>query len=143
MKFADVLFLDVQDVIGMHDDALIYFGGGMPGIRDSGLLASAVMAPQSGYVLSLAEIAATYCFGLAKNHPFIDGNKRAAIAAAGTFLGVNGYPLGSLQTNKWERHVLDVAAGALSRDDLAALFAHEMGRVANALAPIWVPLEPP
>lgn len=143
MKFADVLFLDVSDVVDMHDQALIYFGGGMPGIRDTGLLASAVMAPRNGYILSLAEIAATYCFGLAMNHPFIDGNKRTAITAAGAFLSLHGYRLGTLNTDEWERHVLDVAAGALSRDDVAVLFAKEMARVANASAPVWAPVDPP
>lgn len=67
--------------------------GGIHGIRDKGLLESAVFRPQTGYYNSLAEEAAALMESLANNHPFLDGNKRTAFAAFHTFLMINGYDL--------------------------------------------------
>jgi len=126
VKLADVVFLEVEDVLALHEDALSLHGG-MAGVRDPGLLESAVMAPRSGYYGSLAELAAVYLHGLAKNHPFLDGNKRAAMAAAGAFLGANGFPLRVLDADRWEEIVVGIASGALDREQLALLFAAEIG----------------
>src|SRR5580658_952866 len=82
MRFDDILFLEVDDVLEAHAVGIARFGGSS-GLRDPGLLESAVMAARSGYYGSLAELAAVYAHGIAKNHPFIDGNKRAALSAAG------------------------------------------------------------
>jgi death on curing protein len=85
MRLDEVLFLEVEDVLEAHAVGIARFGGST-GLRDRGLLESAVMAPRSGYYSSLAELAAVYAHGIAKNHPFVDGNKRAALSAAGMFL---------------------------------------------------------
>lgn len=126
MHFNDVLFLEVEDVDEIHAIAVARHGGSA-GIRDAGLLESAVMAPRAGYYGTLAELAAALGHGLAKNHPYIDGNKRVAISAAAVFLAVNGFPLRALDVNRWEAIMVGVAAGTVSRDELAARFAEEMG----------------
>jgi len=76
--------------------------GGMDGLRDQGLLESAVFRPQTGYYNSVAEEAAALMESLANNHPFLDGNKRVAFAAAHTFLLVNGLDLEVDSTSAFE-----------------------------------------
>ena len=83
-------FPTIQEVIAMHD-ALISIFGGIPGIRDEGALASALMRPQLGYYDDHVEEAAALMESLANNHPFIDGNKRAAFFVTDTFLRMNGH----------------------------------------------------
>lgn len=90
----EVLFLDVETVITIHDRE-IEAHGGSHGLRDAGLLDAAVAAPAAGFAgqwahASIFEMAAAYAFHIAKNHPFIDGNKRAGLASALAFLDVNG-----------------------------------------------------
>lgn len=126
VRFEDVFFLEVEDVDEIHAIAVARHGGSA-GTRDPGLLESAVMAPQAGYYGTLTELAAALCHGLAKNHPYIDGNKRVAISAAAVFLAVNGYPLRALDANRWEAIMVGVASGTVSRDELAARFAEEIG----------------
>ncbi|MBN9163164.1 MAG: type II toxin-antitoxin system death-on-curing family toxin [Myxococcales bacterium] len=124
MKLADVLFLEVEDVEQAHAVSLAAHGG-QDGIRDRGLLESAVMAPRTGYYGSLAELAAVYAHGLVKNHPFLDGNKRTGLVVALVFLELNGRAL--TLGFEWAGHIERFAAGKLSRDELVALFAGEMG----------------
>jgi death-on-curing protein len=125
MRLDEILFLDVDDVLEAHAVGIARFGG-MPGLPDRGLLESAVMAARSGYYGSLAELAAVYAHGIAKNHPFVDGNKRAALSAAGMFLNAHGF---DLQLDMaWVEHMENVAAGKLSRGDLVVLFAAAMGQ---------------
>jgi len=119
----DPLFLSVQDVLDLHADTLRQEGG-LGGLRDVGLLESAVMMPQQqfgGAYLheDLAAMAAAYLYHLARNHPFADGNKRVAAMAAYVFLDVNGLEL-TAEPDDVEARVLDTAAGALSKSDLAA-----------------------
>ena len=79
----------------MHEE-LIAEHGGSSGVRDNGLLESALARPQNLIAYgnpSLAEMAASYAFGIARNHPFVDGNKRTALMAAYVFLGLNGQRL--------------------------------------------------
>lgn len=95
--------------------------GGAPGLRDDGLLASARARPQN--LLAYGEpgifsLAAAYAFGLAKNHAFIDGNKRIAFAAIDVFLQLNGYELDADEAEALVV-ILDLAAGDLSEEDLA------------------------
>ncbi len=96
--------------------------GGARGIRDETLLESAVAAPQATMmgqplISDLIEIAAAYLFYLCRNHAFIDGNKRTALAACLVFLESNGLLLGAkLPPDQWEEFVLDVAASKLDRD---------------------------
>lgn len=125
MKLGDVVFIEVSDVEEGHAEGL-EVGGGSPGVRDAGLLVSAVMAPRSGYYGTLAELAAVYAFGVAKNHAFVDGNKRAALYAALLFLELNGYAL-TLEREEWRGIMEGVAAGDVTRDELAQHFAEEIG----------------
>jgi len=83
-------------VVAVHQ-VLIAEHGGSPGIRDNGLLKSALARPRQLFSYeaeaTIFDLAAGYGFGLAKNHPFIDGNKRAALSTAAIFLEINGYTL--------------------------------------------------
>ena len=124
MKRADVVFVDVKEVEFAHA-AVLAVHGGQDGVRDRGLLESAVNAPRSGYYTSLAELAAVYAHGIAKNHPFLDGNKRTALVVALAFLEMNGHVLSVGFV--WAEHIERLAAGELTRDELVALFAAEMG----------------
>jgi death-on-curing protein len=85
------VWLDVEIVIDLHSEQLALFGG-PEGIRDHGLLESALGRPLNKFAYGetdLAALAAAYAFGLARNHPFVDGNKRAAFGAMIVFLGLN------------------------------------------------------
>ncbi len=84
------IFLTIEEILAMHEDQLRRYGGGS-GIRDVGLLEAAVHRPQSGYYETEIEMAAALWESLSQNHPFIDGNKRTALAAVDTFLTINGY----------------------------------------------------
>ena len=111
--------LTVEIVREIHAEAIARFGGS-DGVRDIALLESAVAAPQASFggkspYRDLAEIAAAYLFYLCRNHPFIDGNKRAALGSCIVFLRLNGVeptPDGP----KWEELVLAIAAGSLDRE---------------------------
>lgn len=89
-------WLAKADIVELHDYVLARTGGS-PGLRDEGLLESALARPSNRWsyegVEDIRELAATYGVGLAKNHPFIDGNKRAAFLCAGLFLELNGWRL--------------------------------------------------
>ncbi|MGB7844264.1 MAG: type II toxin-antitoxin system death-on-curing family toxin [Candidatus Acidiferrum sp.] len=80
----------------LHAESLAEHGG-LPGMRDEGLLDSALARPRNHFAYKkkcdLADLAAAYAFGLSQDHPFRDGNKRAAFLAAGLFLGLNGFEL--------------------------------------------------
>jgi death-on-curing protein len=94
-KDSDPVFLDVDDVLSMHDDQLHHFGGSA-GIRDQGALESAVAVPSSTFDgaylhADLFEMAAAYAFHIAENQPFLDGNKRTGLNAAVVFLDLNGW----------------------------------------------------
>ncbi len=84
--------LTVADVLGMHT-VLIQRYGGAPGVRDPGALESALFRPQTGYYDDIVAEAAALLESLAINHPFVDGNKRIAFAAADVFLRINGWCL--------------------------------------------------
>lgn len=82
-------YLTPIEVLAIHAD-LIERHGGIHGVRDHGLLESALYRPQTGYYVDLIEEAAALWESLARNHPFLDGNKRTAFAATFTFLAING-----------------------------------------------------
>lgn len=85
-------YLTVADVLGMHA-LLIKRYGGAPAVRDPGALEAALFRPQTGYYEDIVAEAAALLESLAKNHPFIDGNKRIAFAATDVFLRINGWRL--------------------------------------------------
>ena len=82
-------YLTLEDALFIHEEQLRLFGGA-PGIRDHGLIESALLRPQTGYYADLIEQAAALWESLAMNHGFIDGNKRVAFACMDIFLGLNG-----------------------------------------------------
>lgn len=82
-------YLTMAEVLAIHADQIERYGGS-PGVRDHGLLEAALYRPQTGYYADLIKEAAALWESLAQNHPFIDGNKRAAFAATYTFLAING-----------------------------------------------------
>jgi death-on-curing protein len=82
-------YLTLQEVLAIHGDQIERYGGAH-GVRDHGLLESALYRPQTGYYADLIEEAAAMWESLAQNHPFIDGNKRTAFAVTYTFLAING-----------------------------------------------------
>jgi death-on-curing protein len=115
----DCFHLTIEIVREIHDEAVKIFGG-LHGIRDEALLASAVFAPQSSFggkspYVDLIEVAAAYLFYLCRNHPFLDGNKRTAMAAAVVFLRLNGFDPAA-DGDDWQRLVLDVASGKIDRE---------------------------
>jgi death-on-curing protein len=115
----DCFHLSIEIVRQVHAEAIKTFGG-LDGIRDEALVASAVFAPQSSFggkspYIDLIDVAAAYLFYLCRNHPFVDGNKRTAMGAAIVFLRLNGMETAP-DSEKWEQLLLDVAAGKLDRD---------------------------
>ena len=125
---ADIIFLTVPDLIEMHENQIATHGGDS-GTHDLGLLKSAVEMPamQSfGQYLhpTLFDMAAAYCFHLAKNHAFKDGNKRIASVAAETFLLLNGYDLDVGEPDH-SQMVLAVADGSASKADAAAFYERQ------------------
>src|SRR5687768_11186764 len=97
--------------------------GGSERLRDEGLLLSALARPQNLLAYGepapdLASLAAAYAYGIARNHPFVDGNKRTALVAARTFLIINGVDLEATQDEKFLTF-LRLAEGSLSEDELA------------------------
>jgi len=117
--------LTVSAVRAIHAEVLAAHGGAA-GTRDEALLESAVAAPQASMMgqplmSDPVEIAAAYLFYLCRNHPFIDGNKRTALAACLVFLECNGLlPATKLSTDAWEAFVMDVAASRIDRDQTTA-----------------------
>lgn len=89
---SEPVWLSPELVIAFHDEQLREFGG-PTGLRDRSMLESALGRPQNKWAYGeadLAALAAAYAFGIARNHPFVDGNKRASLLAIITFLGLNG-----------------------------------------------------
>lgn len=113
-------WLDKQVLLLLHGESLVLHGGD-PGLRDEGLLDSALARPHNlaAYgVPDYAELAASYGVGLAKNHPFVDGNKRAAFLSVGLFLGINGYRLTASQVDA-TLSLLQVASGEMGEAEFA------------------------
>ena len=115
----DCVHLSIDIVREIHAEAIGKFGG-LNGVRDENLLASAVLTPQSTFggkspYMDLVEIAAAYLFYICKNHPFLDGNKRTAMMAAIVYLRLNEIEP-QPDSSKWEKLILDVAGSKLDRD---------------------------
>jgi death-on-curing protein len=118
----ELVFLSVEEVIELHEASTEAFGGGT-GLRDFGLLESAVLAPQQTFdgeflYPTIYEMAAALWHGIVCNHPFIDGNKRTGAAAADVFLLVNGIEM-TFTANDVFTLTVDVATSTLGRRDLA------------------------
>lgn len=118
-----VTFLDIDDVVGMHAMEL-EVSGGSPGLRDRGLLESAVAQPQASafgdYVhADLVAMATAYLFHIVRNHPFVDENKRAGLLAALVFLDLNGLGVTKGAPGLYEL-TLGVADGSIGKAEAEA-----------------------
>jgi death on curing protein len=116
----DCFHLTVDMVEEIHAEAIARFGGS-DGVRERALLESAVAAPQATFggkspYKDVAELAAAYLFYLCRNHPFVDGNKRAALGACIVFLRLNGIEPKS-DGPEWEKLTLAVAASEIEREE--------------------------
>ncbi|MGB6296023.1 MAG: type II toxin-antitoxin system death-on-curing family toxin [Rivularia sp. (in: cyanobacteria)] len=115
-------FISISEAIEIHLDQIASFGG-TTGVRDEGLLESALAQPQATFFgeylhATIYEQAAAYLYHIAKNHPFIDGNKRTAFAVMDTFLRLNGYILNS-DNEQIYNLVLKVAEGSIDKKEIA------------------------
>jgi death-on-curing protein len=125
MIVADPVFLTLGEVIEIHRDQIERYGGD-PGIRDLGLLQSAMAMPAAGFGgryihTDLYEMAAAYLFHIIQNHPFVDGNKRTGAVASLVFLSLNDVEI-EADEEEFERIVLGVAQGKIDKASVAEFF---------------------
>jgi death-on-curing protein len=125
-------WLDTSIVLDVHAEQLALFGGA-DGVRDLGLLESALGRPLNKFAygeISLAALTAAYAFGIARNHPFVDGNKRAAFASIIVFLGLNGIDF-DVSPEAATAIILGMAAGEIGEDGLARWIADNLPGVSG------------
>jgi death-on-curing protein len=119
-------FLDSDDVLDIHAEQLARYGG-LPGVRDQGALESAVAQAENthAYVAGadLFDLAAAYLFHIAKNHPFADGNKRAALVSSLVFLALNGVVIDHHSLELYGL-TMGVAAGEIAKPKAAEMLRH-------------------
>lgn len=120
----EILFLTLAEVIEIHSDQIKRYGGSH-GIRDMNLLSSAIAMPHASFHgeflhSDIYEMAAAYAFHLCNNHPFVDGNKRAALASALVFLELNGINISDPKGRLYEG-MLGLAEGKLKKDEFAGI----------------------
>jgi death-on-curing protein len=121
-------WLELEIVLDFHAEQLALFGGA-DGMRDLALLESALSRPINKFAYGetdLAALAAAYGFGIARNHPFVDGNKRTAFASIVVFLGLNGIELDA-PPEAATAVMLSLAAGEIGEDDLARWISANTG----------------
>jgi len=124
------VWVDRDVLLALHDESLAEHGGAS-GIRDTGLFESALNRPLNLVHYGepdVAELAASYGYGLAKNHPFVDGNKRAALLGIGLFLMTNGYRLIATQDDT-TKTILTLAASELSEQALTQWIRSNIKRI--------------
>lgn len=123
------LWISKAATLAIHNEQLDEHGGGR-GIRDEALLESSLARPRNLAAYSnigAPELAAAYAFGLARNHPFIDGNKRTAFVVAATFLLLNGFEI-TMSEKDAVKTFIRLASGDLTEDELAAWFTTHIVR---------------
>ena len=116
---SEPVWLTRQIIVAIHDEQLAIHGGAS-GLRDEGMLESALDRPKNKWSYEqaeLAELAAAYAFAVARNHPFVDGNKRTSLLALYTFLGVNGIDF-DVPEAEAAAMILALAAGEVDEDGL-------------------------
>lgn len=107
-------------VLAVHDEQIAEHGG-LKGVRDAGMLSSALMRPQQQYTYgnpTVFDLAAAYAFGIVNNHPFVDGNKRTGFLTAYIFLGLNGWELMASEAEAVTA-VLNLAKGEMGENEFA------------------------
>ncbi len=114
-----VQFLTLDEVLALHERLLQEFGG-PSGVRDLGLLESALYRPRSGYYEDILEMASALCESLLMNHAFIDGNKRVAFFATDVFLRMNGWKIRATTEEAYDFLVGGLERGGLDREALEA-----------------------
>jgi len=123
-----VLFPSLQETLELHAQLILRFGGAA-GVRDLGLLQSALVRPQTGYYDSLSMQAAALLQSLCQNHCFVDGNKRVAFACTAIFLRMNGYRL-SVKADDGESFLIDrIIQEKIAIEDIAGWLESGMKRV--------------
>lgn len=124
-------WIALNSVLPMHKRQIAEHGG-TEGIRDEGLLLSALARPENLHAYGdnpdIAALAASYAFGIAKNHPFLDGNKRTALVVAVTFLNLNGYDFDAPGEETYTMF-LQLAEGSISEEELAAWFRERLYQI--------------
>lgn len=124
-------WLTMEMVRAIHEESLAIFGGAV-GVRDEALLESAVAHPQSVFAYAdkpaIHHLAAAYCSGIIRNHPFIDGNKRAGLLAARANLFLNGYDFDPDEAEE-VNIIVELAAGNLDEDALTEWFKSNTTRI--------------
>jgi death-on-curing protein len=128
----DFIWLLDEVVLALHGEQLAEHGG-LAGVRDLGAVKSALARPRNlaGYedCEDVAQLAAAYAYGIARNHGFADGNKRTALVAADLFLMLNGYELRSLPVEN-VMTILGVADGSISENELVTWFRGNIKKLA-------------
>jgi death-on-curing protein len=123
------VWIDERDAFALHERLLALHGGGT-GVRDEGLLLSALARPRQIYAYAeqpeLVGMAAAYTAGIVKNHPFVDGNKRTGFVIGILFLELNGYRFRASEEAATQA-VLDLAAGAMDENGYAAFLRANVG----------------
>ena len=122
-----VVFLTMEEILEIHNDQTSRYGGS-PGIRDLGLLQSALAMPSMGigeryFHKDIFEMASAYLFHLVQNHPFVDGNKRVGVVTALVFLALNGVEL-EADEDELEMAARKVAQGNLDKAQTAQFLKH-------------------
>jgi death-on-curing protein len=116
------VWIDERDALALHD-RLLALDGGAPGVRDMGLLQSALARPRQlhtyGGKRDIIEMAAAYTAGIVRNHPFVDGNKRTGFILGALFLELNGYRFTATEESAAQA-ILSLAAGTLDEPTLTA-----------------------
>lgn len=125
-------FVQKSDVLDIHERQIERYGG-LDGIRDEGLLDSALAQPQAtffGELLhpTISAQAGAYLYHLAKNHPFLDGNKRTAFATMIAFLRINSYELNMTEDEAYNM-VIQVAQGEMSKEELTSLVEQHIQQI--------------
>ena len=125
------VWIDLEVVLAIHDEQLAEHGG-QAGVRDRGLLESALSRPQNQFAYgehALPRLAAGYAFGISRNHPFLDGNKRTSLVVAELFLVLNGFGLTATDA-ECVTTFLQLAAGDLTEDQLTQWIAGHTAPIA-------------
>jgi len=119
---ADIIFLTLAEVVEIHTDQTERYGGSS-GVRDMGLLSSATAMPYASFSseflhADIYEMAAAYAFHICQNHPFIDGNKRTALASALVFLAINGISISDTKGRLYDS-MIAIAEGEMNKTEFA------------------------